>query len=304
MSRSYASQEDKARLPAWRRSGEFGSSWWANRWLDALDSIIDPERLARGRTYYRRGRVLSLKDTGGAVIADVQGSRRKPYRVRIELAQLSDQAWNRLFAALSSQAGYSAYLVAGEMPDDIGAACEQAGVDLFPGASGDLKTSCSCPDWANPCKHVAAVYYSLAKQFDDDPFLLFHLRGRTREQVIEALLGAASSSESESSSATVSEAPDVTDPGFWRCATPLADIAIAIRPPVVRLPAIKRLGEPPFAAKVRLADWLGPRLDAASAAALAAAYTEEAAPVSPESAQSAEAAKPEGHSSTKPPAKR
>ena len=89
--------------------------------------------------------------------------------------------------ALSGQALFAAQLLAGEMPQEIDAVFAAAGSSLFPSTEGELETECSCPDWANPCKHVAATHYILAEQLDEDPFLLFRLRGRTQEQVMAAL---------------------------------------------------------------------------------------------------------------------
>src|SRR5437588_12759165 len=88
---------------------------------------------------------------------------------------------------MASQAIFAAKLLAGEMPQDIEEAFSAVQISLFPLATTDLDTDCSCPDWANPCKHIAAVYYLLAERFDEDPFLIFKLRGRTKEQIIQVL---------------------------------------------------------------------------------------------------------------------
>ena len=88
---------------------------------------------------------------------------------------------------MAEQAIFTAQLLAGEMPQDIEQAFEAAKVSLFPSRHDDLKTECSRPDYANPCKHVAATHYILGERFDEDPFLIFRLRGRTQEQVMAAL---------------------------------------------------------------------------------------------------------------------
>ena len=86
---------------------------------------------------------------------------------------------------LSQQVIFTAKLLAGEMPQDIEQAFTDAGLSLFPAQSKDLDTECSCPDWSNPCKHIAAVYYLLGEEFDRNPFLIFKLRGMEREESFE-----------------------------------------------------------------------------------------------------------------------
>lgn len=176
-----------------------GTTWWGKHWIEALErmSAEYSNRLPRGRTYARQGRAHDLMVKPGEVTARVTGSRAKPYRVRIVLATLSDAAWRKAIDAMASQVRFSAELLAGRMPQDIDAAFEQAGARLFPTKPGDLKTDCSCPDWANPCKHVAATHFVLGEALDRDPFLLFELRGRSREQVLDALRNARSGEATE-----------------------------------------------------------------------------------------------------------
>jgi len=169
------------------RSGKFVANWWATRWIAALKEWMDSGRLSRGRSYARRGQVLEIEIEPGHIAARVQGSRLSPYQVDIHLNPLTDGQWADVVDALSQQALFAAQLLNGEMPQQIEHVFEQARVPLFPESENDLQTSCSCPDWANPCKHIAAVYYLVGEQFDNDPFLLFQLRGRDKEQVIAAL---------------------------------------------------------------------------------------------------------------------
>jgi len=95
--------------------------------------------------------------------------------------------WNSAIKIMSQEARYAAELLAGRMPSDIDSVFRRSKRSLFPSKSHDLETDCSCPDWASPCKHVAAMHYVLGEAFDRDPFLLFELRGRTRDQVLAAL---------------------------------------------------------------------------------------------------------------------
>ncbi|HEU5117234.1 MAG TPA: SWIM zinc finger family protein, partial [Isosphaeraceae bacterium] len=138
--------------------GEFGENWWAKRWVQVLEGFGIGSRLERGRRYARAGQVLSIAVEKGRVRARVQGSRPKPYEVAIHARPLSDADWDRVTSALSAQALYAAKLLAGEMPQQIEQVFEESGLSLFPSRLGDLTTKCSCPDMANPCKHIASVY--------------------------------------------------------------------------------------------------------------------------------------------------
>jgi uncharacterized Zn finger protein len=176
-------------IKAHNRQGSFGKSWWAKRWLAVLESFDLGARLSRGKSYARRGQVISLHVAKGAVTAKVQGSQAKPYAVTITITPLSDNDWQKLAHRLRSQAIFSAKLLSGEMPNEIEAVFKEAGLSLFPSKGSDLHTSCSCPDWVRPCKHVAAVYCLLAEEFDRDPFLIFTLRGITRDEFLVLLEG-------------------------------------------------------------------------------------------------------------------
>ena len=180
-------REAKGGIKAQSKRGTFGESWWARRWIAVLESFNIGARLGRGRSYARRGQVLSIEIDKGKVSAKVQGSRPKPYDVKLQVKTLSISDWQKLTKVLSRQAIFSAKLLMGEMPLDIEKAFKEAGLSLFPEKLKDLKTDCSCPDWSNPCKHIAAVYYLLAEEFDRDPFLIFKLRGMNREDLFTML---------------------------------------------------------------------------------------------------------------------
>jgi uncharacterized Zn finger protein len=171
------------------KATRLGETWWAQRWIEALERLGRDyaARLRRGRTYARQGRVHDLAVARGVVRAQATGSRPQPYTVTIALAPLSDATWERATRAMAEKALFAARLLAGTMPPEIDEAFRPSGASLFPGRTGDLVTACSCPDWANPCKHVAAVHYVLAEFLDRDPFLLFELRGRSRAVVLAAL---------------------------------------------------------------------------------------------------------------------
>jgi len=168
---------------------KIGATWWGRRWIEALEHLSAQyaNRIARGRTYARAGRVHDLVVGVGSVRARVTGSRRTPYVVTFKIDALPPATWAKAVEEMAKQALFSAQLLAGEMPADIDEAFRRAGASLFPSTPRDLATDCSCPDVANPCKHVAAVHCVLGEAFDKDPFLLFELRGRTKAEVLDAL---------------------------------------------------------------------------------------------------------------------
>ncbi len=169
------------------RRGAIGETWWSKRFIAVLERFHEGPRLARGRTYARAGQVLDLEVAPGEVTAQVQGSRPRPYEVRIVVKTLSDADWRRAEEAMAGQALFLARLLAGEMPLEIEEAFAACRLSLFPSSARDLSTDCTCPDWGNPCKHVAAAYYLLAESFDADPFLIFAWRGRPKDQLLEDL---------------------------------------------------------------------------------------------------------------------
>ncbi|MCM4079333.1 SWIM zinc finger family protein [Paractinoplanes hotanensis] len=168
------------------KRGKIGEQWWSRRFVDVLEQICDGGRLARGRTYARKGQVMDFALAPGRVAGRVQGSRPQPYEVTIDITAFDESQWTELTEALGSQALYRAALLAGEMPHEI--------VDLFAAHEAPLfperlDIQCSCPDWSVPCKHGSAVLYVLAEAFDDDPFLVLAWRGRPREALLDALRG-------------------------------------------------------------------------------------------------------------------
>ncbi len=170
---------------------EFGRTWWGDRFLKALERFTDPGRLGRGRSYARNGKILEYRLEGGTVQARVRGSinpyfgvyKEPIYTTTISLAPIKAPDWDRVITRLSGKASFVARLLMNEMPEDIDEAVGESGVYLLPHSEDDFKTNCSCPDWSNPCKHIAGVYYLLASDLDSDPFLLFELRGLSRDRL-------------------------------------------------------------------------------------------------------------------------
>jgi uncharacterized Zn finger protein len=242
----------KGGIKAQSKRGGFGASWWAKRWIAVLESFSIGARLGRGRAYARRGQVLDLNIDQGAVSAKVQGSRRTPYRVEIGIKPLPRATWRQVIKTLSAQFGYAAQLLAGEMPQDIEAAFENAGASLFPARQQDLTTQCSCPDWSNPCKHVAAVFYLLGEEFHRDPFLIFKLRGLDRAELMDFLGGSRAGrqvGQGAGRKLTGAPAPEplTATPGtFWEGQGLPADLLGEVRLPPVPAALPKRLGSFPL----------------------------------------------------------
>jgi uncharacterized Zn finger protein len=260
---------------------ETGATWWGARWVEALDRLgaSFQKRLARGKTYARTGRTHDFVAFAGGATARVTGSAASPYVVRITLAKLDDALWTRAIAAMSSEARFAAELLAGAMPRAIDDAFRTAGASLFPTREDDLVTECSCPDWANPCKHVAATLYVLGDAIDKDPFLLFELRGRTRDEVLAVL-------RKSKVRAAAEELPTTTfakiGADAWdRLRGPLPDLALTMTPPrdTDRNATLRQLGPiPSWRSTPKIADALAPVVRAASDFAIATANQPEREP--------------------------
>ncbi|MFF9868680.1 SWIM zinc finger family protein [Streptomyces sp. NPDC013953] len=168
--------------PAQHADGRFAATWWGNAWVEALeDTALDPARLARGRAYASTGHVDAITVTPGRVVAYVHGSRARPYRAEIRLRVLGDDDWERFLDAAAARPDHIAALLDKDVPHALAAA-----VDLLPGP-GDLIPDCSCPDHGYPCKHTAALCYQAARLLDEDPFVLFLMRGRGEQEILAAL---------------------------------------------------------------------------------------------------------------------
>ncbi|QDW62272.1 SWIM zinc finger family protein [Oerskovia sp. KBS0722] len=187
-----------------------GQSWWARAWVRAMEEFaLDAGPLKKGRAYARTGRVGSITVSPGAVQARVQDDDGEMYHTVVSLEPLTDDEWDRFLRVLASRSGRLAALLTGEMPRDVVAAAVDADVSLLPGI-GDLEPECDCPTWDLPCLHAAALSYQAGWLLDADPFVLFLLRGRSREQVLDALRGLSSPGPA-ASDPSVDTAPDPAD---------------------------------------------------------------------------------------------
>lgn len=174
-----------------RQRGPMATTWWSRRFVEVLESYGLGARMQRGRRYARTGQVVDVEVSPGVVAAQVQGSRPKPYLVTATLAAPGDEQWSEIVDAMRAKVGFVARLLDGQVPTELEEVFADAGVPLFPAAWTDIRARCTCPDWENPCKHIAAVLYVLADRLDGDPWLVLLLRGREREVLLDALAGGA-----------------------------------------------------------------------------------------------------------------
>lgn len=173
----------------------FTRNWWGEKFIEALEKFTDSARLGRGRGYARNGKIIEHSISKGKIVAKVKGSvnpyfgiyKEPKYNTIIEIKTFSTKDWENIIKVLSSNAGFVSKLLLNEIPENIDEVFSKIGLHLLPNKTSDFKTKCSCPDYANPCKHIAGVYYLVASEFDQDPFLIFELRGLTKEDLHKKL---------------------------------------------------------------------------------------------------------------------
>jgi uncharacterized Zn finger protein len=174
---------------------KFSKTWWGQRFIEALEKFTDPARLSRGRSYARNDKVKGYKIDRGKITAKVRGSvnpyfgvyKEPLYNTTIQIKPISKSDWSKALSYLGSRASMISKLLLDEVPDNIDEAFAQCNLHLLPHSSQDFETNCSCPDWENPCKHIAGVYYLVASELDNDPLLLFELRGIDRDTLRQEL---------------------------------------------------------------------------------------------------------------------
>jgi len=175
---------------------QFSRTWWGQRFIAALEEFTDQGRLGRGRAYAHNGRILDYKLANGKVEAKVRGSinpyfgvyQEPIYKTTITIKTISAADWTKVIRQIASRADLITKLLMREMPDTIEDAFTALNLHLLPHSARDFATNCSCPDYANPCKHIAGVYYLLASALDRDPFVMFELRGLSRDDLYAELV--------------------------------------------------------------------------------------------------------------------
>jgi len=251
----------------------WGKTWWGEEFIQALERYMDYNRLRRGRSYSGPERLMEFSIKGSVVTANLKGNKNPYFGVystpyydaQIRFVQVQKKHWNEFLNRLGSNANWVAHLLLGEVPPTIENALEGANVRLLPRNPSEIKAQCNCPDWANPCKHIAGVYYRVAELLDHDPLLLFELRGLDRKKLLQAAakseFGAAlASGESqaepnieafvqESRFPAVSSEISELDPSdlraFWLGKVLPADLAASRPPPPISILPMRRGGDYP-----------------------------------------------------------
>lgn len=175
--------------------GEFSRTWWGQKFITKIESFTDSARLGRGRSYARGGKILDFKVNKGKIEATVRGSvnpyfgvyTEPRYHTIIEIKAIAKKDWSKIIQSMAKNASFVSKLLLNEVPENIESSFKEVNQNLLPYGSKDFKTSCSCPDWSNPCKHIAGLCYCFASELDEDPFLIFELRGLAKEQLHQEL---------------------------------------------------------------------------------------------------------------------
>jgi len=170
-------------------AAKYGKTWWGEQWLEAFNGIDYSSRLPRGRRYAGNGSVRNINVSGSGTEADVQGSRRTPYKVEVRLPAFSASDQKKIIATISQNPAVLARLLSRQLPEQTLALLKEQGIRVFPASWKDMNARCSCPDWAMPCKHIAAVIYLIGNEIDKDPFLVFRLRAMDLPKAIEKASG-------------------------------------------------------------------------------------------------------------------
>jgi uncharacterized Zn finger protein len=222
-----------------------GVHWWSKRWYEFMETFNLGARLARGKSYARKGQVIDVSVESGLVQGRVQGSRPTPYQVSIRFEPISEQRWERIVSRLGEQVLFSAQLMAGEVPQELEDFFQAEEASLFPVLKRRADMHCNCPDSSNPCKHIAALFYVLGDAFDRDPFLLLELRGMPREKLATLLGNGSKDSEEEPLPEDGGEVdPLPLDERFYKGAA-FSDVGPLPRGDL-GAPLLRRLGNLPF----------------------------------------------------------
>ncbi len=248
----------------------FSRTWWGQEFIQALEHISDDGRLSRGRAYVNNGKMTFFEIKDGIVAATVRGSinayfgvyKEPLYITTIEFQPISAAKWAAAIALIASRASLISRLLLNEIPSNIEDSFTTLGLHLLPHGEEDFNTQCSCPDYGNPCKHIAGVYYRVAAELDRDPFLLFELRGLSREDLHKELakspLGQALSAELQLSQGSLKPAESyytrpvtvVAEPvehlqDFWQGTKRLPQTIEPLAKPLVAGIPIKKQGDYP-----------------------------------------------------------
>ena len=156
---------------------KFGKTYWGEQFLNALQHIDYSNRLPRGRSYASNGSVKSIDIDKNRIKAKVKGSRPSPYKIDIVVPEFTENQKKQLLSIIQNNTSILANLLNRQLPTDLLKIATEHGIQIFPKKWSDFNMQCSCPDWAVPCKHLAAVIYIIANEIDLNPFKVLELHG-------------------------------------------------------------------------------------------------------------------------------
>ncbi len=233
---------------------DFATTWWGKRWIEVLESLYIGQRLLRGRRYARAGQVMEINIKNNKIYALVQGRRLTPYEVIIEFKRWNNEIRSKIINIIMSNGYLLGPIFARELPKELEILLCKEGINLFPNAYEELKTNCTCSDWSNPCKHIVAVLYLLALEFDRDPTLILQLRGLCISDIKNSI-DEIKDNEKEEVKKLAEEQKNTfsqllkTDKKKHKSnkdKLALSDLELIPKPPPINALNIKRLGVPPF----------------------------------------------------------
>ncbi len=258
------------------RDGVVARHWIARRWVQLLENTLDTEARTEGMQYARQGQIALFELTPDGVTARVQGRAPRPYQVEMNCRTLEDSGWQRLIEAMSSEALYSAKLLAGEMPEHLGELFDELGIPFLDAARESITSTCTCG--AASCKHRAAVGYLLAERLSDDPMIVFRLYGMAEAQLLERLRQSRAMHTQGVATAHVDPLIPETqdDPApletcledFWRSGPELARLEQTAPQSHVAHALLRRLGPSPLTGRFPLVGLLASIYDEVSQSAI------------------------------------
>ena len=219
--------------------------WWARRWLGFMEELKMGARLGRGRSYALSGQVISVDVRPGVCEAVVQGGGSEPYRCELKFDVMPTRARREILAKLHARPLLVAQLLVRNLPEDVDLLFRAAGYPLVPTLANSFESSCSCPDYANPCKHIAAVLFLLTEAFEQDPVRLLTLRGITREDLIGGEVSKPETAAPPSRQAVKRSTRQTAEP-FWGAAPEMAPDFGPAPSSGAQAPLVRRLGAIPF----------------------------------------------------------
>ena len=217
--------------------------WIAARW-DQILANLPPNRARRvstGKALARNGRIRDLWFSPGFTTAEVYDD--EPHTVTISIPLFDDKQWAQVTKILAKNLSHLSVLLEGGFPKPLLREFIKAGVNPFP-TYNDLEGECSCEDFVTPCAHAAAVHLLMSDAIDGDPFLLFTLRGKTREQLLSDMRSAWKDKSAINVTKTVTE---ITPPKTNWLTAPQSVSAITFKfsPAITAGPGLRALGPPP-----------------------------------------------------------